>query len=60
MARPRTQHVKTVIEIGLSPTLLEYIDALVKLEGFGDSRPEVIRNFVWLEVNRLIAAGRFE
>ena len=58
MARPRNSEASIPVEIALSPKLIEYLDALKELEGFGSSRAEIIRNFVWKEVNRLLEVGR--
>lgn len=60
MARPRNTEASTPVEVALSPKLLAYLDALKEAEGFGSSRAEIIRNFVWKEVNRLIEAGRIK
>lgn len=48
------------MEIQLSPKLIAYLDELKEMDGFGSSRPEVIRNFVWKEVNRLIETARLK
>jgi hypothetical protein len=40
--------------------MLEYIDKLIAVEGFGDTRAEVVRGFVWNEINRLLAVGRLK
>jgi hypothetical protein len=55
--RPKTKKTK-VVPVSASPRLLEYLDDLVAMEGYGASRAEVARNFVWKEVNRLIEADR--
>ena len=46
------------IELAATPRLIGYLDDIVELEGFGNSRAEVARNFVWKEVNRLIEKKR--
>jgi hypothetical protein len=38
--------------------LHEYLEDLRLMEGFGSSKAEIMRNFTWKEVNRLIEAGR--
>lgn len=43
---------------GVEPKLVEYLDDLVSKQGFGKSRSEVARNFIWKEVNRLIESHR--
>lgn len=60
MARPRNPETSTPVEIALSPKLVEYLDTLKDMEGFGGSRAEIIRNFVWKEVNRLIETSRLK
>ena len=37
---------------------LKYLDMLKEKDGFGSSRPEIIRNFVWKEIHRLIEVKR--
>lgn len=49
---------KKVIVVKLSPRALAYIDALVRMEGFGESRAEVITRFIWDRLNELIAKPR--
>lgn len=58
--RPRNQDPSVPVEIALSPKLVQYLDALKDLEGFGANRAEIIRNFVWKEVNRLIEENRLK
>ena len=60
MARPRNPQASVKVEVLMTPKLGAYLDALKEMEGFGNSRPEIIRNFVWQEVNRLIEVGRLE
>jgi hypothetical protein len=60
MARPRNLEPTVVIEVGLPPKAVKYLDMLKDKEGFGSSRPEIIRGFVWREINRLIEVGRLE
>jgi hypothetical protein len=60
MARPRSTEPSVPIEVGLSPKLLKYIDELKEKEGFGNSRPDIIRNLIWKEINRLIEADRLK
>jgi hypothetical protein len=48
------------IEFAAEDKLVAYIDMLLEKEGFGNSRGEVARNFVWKEINRLIEAGRLK
>ena len=46
------------VDFAASQRFLAYIDELIAMEGFGNSRGEVARRFVWKEINRLIEAGR--
>lgn len=46
------------IDVPIPEKLMYYVDDLVRLEGWGSSRGEVVRNIVWQEVHRLIVAGR--
>lgn len=46
--------------MGFSPKLIKYLDILKGKDGFGASRPEIIRALVWKEINRLIEAGRLK
>jgi hypothetical protein len=48
------------LELSIPQRLALYLDDLVLLQGFGGSRQEIIRNFVWKEVNRLIEAERLD
>jgi hypothetical protein len=58
--RRKSEKETKAIPVNGTPKLLEYLDELVDMEGFGNSRAEVARNFVWQEVNRLIAVGRLK
>ena len=59
--RPENRHETASFEVsGVEPKLVEYLEELVKKQGFGTSRSAVARNFIWKEVNRLIEAGRLE
>jgi hypothetical protein len=49
-----------LIKVRMSPKLIAYLDELVKVEGYGEDREEVMRNFVWAEINRLISVGRLK
>lgn len=48
------------IDVQVSEKLLAYVDQLVKLEGFGNSRDAVVRNFLWWGVNKQLEAGRLK
>jgi hypothetical protein len=58
MARPRNAQASVAVDLTVTPKLVAYLDDLKGMEGFGISRSEIIRNFVWKEVNNLISAGR--
>lgn len=58
MPRPRKAETPVLVEIGFSPKTIRYLDILKEKEGFGSSRPEIVRNFVWKEIERLIEVGR--
>jgi hypothetical protein len=45
---------------GVEPKLLEYLQDLVDLQGYGSSKSAVARGFIWKEVNRLIEVGRLQ
>ena len=60
MGRPRKAHDTITIEIQASPKLVEYLDELVRAEGFGSTRPAVMLHFVWNEVNKLIVDNRLK
>ena len=60
MARPKNTEATVYFEIGFSPKGVQYIDQLKDKDGFGSSRAEIIRSFVWKEINRLIEAGRLD
>lgn len=60
MGRPRSIVQNEKIDMMMPSTLLGYLDRLVELEGFGENRSAVIRNFCWKEINRLIEVGTLE
>lgn len=60
MARPKNAESSITVELSVSPKLVAYLDELKDMEGFGSNRSEIIRGFVWNEVNALIAAGRLK
>lgn len=43
----------TRIEVWVTSKLAAYLDALIELEGYGNSRPEVVRRLTWQVVNEL-------
>lgn len=58
--RPKNKQESSKVEMTLSPKLLKYLDLLKEKEGFGNSRPDIIRGFVWDRVNELIKDGRLK
>lgn len=46
------------MELRATPKLLAYLDRLVRNEGYGSTRQEVIKTLVWQGINELIAQGR--
>jgi hypothetical protein len=58
VARPRNPHALIRTEVGFTAKTLKYLDMLKEKDGFGASRPEVIRYCVWQEIHRLIEAKR--
>ena len=60
MARPRNPEATVLLEVGFSPKTIKYLDILRDKEGFGATRPEIVRNFVWKEINRLLETNRLK
>ena len=60
MARRRKSQEAFTVEFAATPKLVAYLDDLIKEEGFGNSRAEIVRNFVWKEVNRLLEVARLK
>jgi hypothetical protein len=58
MGRPRNTELSTPLEVAMPQKLLDYLDSLHTKGGFGSSRADIVRNFTWKEVNRLIEVGR--
>jgi hypothetical protein len=60
MSRPKKPEEPYSVEFAAPAKLIAYLDDLVELQGFGTSRAEIARNFVWDEVNRLIESNRLK
>jgi hypothetical protein len=60
MGRPRNQHPKKTVELQASPKLLAYLNELLRMEGFGDTRPEIVKRLVWDGINKLLAEKRLK
>lgn len=59
--RPKNEEVTATLEVtGTEQKLLAYLDDLLKLQGFGNSKSAIARGFIWKEVNRLIETGRIK
>jgi hypothetical protein len=58
MARPKNPEETIIVEVGLSPKAVKYLDTLKAKDGFGASRAEIIRKFVWDSINHLIEVRR--
>jgi hypothetical protein len=58
MARPKKDEPSIKVEVWVSPKLAAYLDELRTMEGFGESRSGIIKQFVWNEVNKLIKDRR--
>ena len=60
MAKKAGEKLTVRIEVWVSPKLAAYLDRLIDLQGFGNSRPEVARTLVWDQVNELISKRRLK
>jgi|HubBroStandDraft_1064217.scaffolds.fasta_scaffold19427_4 hypothetical protein len=58
MGRPKSPDALIPIEIGLTAKTLKYIDMLMEKDGFGFSRPEVVRYCIWQVLHKLIEVKR--
>lgn len=59
--RPKNAEAGSTLEVtGTEQKLLDYLDELQKMQGFGNSRSAIARGFIWKEVNRLIEARRLK
>lgn len=60
MGRPKNAESTVLVEVGFTPKAIKYLDLLKEKDGFGNSRSEIIRNFVWKELHRLIEMKRLD
>ena len=60
MARPKNPTAKITVELQASAKLIAYLDALRKMEGFGESRQDIVKNFVWAGINKLLLEKRLK
>jgi hypothetical protein len=60
MGRPSNLHRKATIEIQASPKLIKYLNQLMDMEGFGETRPEIVKKFVWDGINQLLLEKRIK
>lgn len=58
--RPHNEEEADHFDVSCEPKLVAYLEDLVKLQGFGNSKSAVARNFIWQEVNRLIEVRRLK
>jgi hypothetical protein len=60
MARPRNEEDKITVELQLSVKLVGYLDELKDKQGFGETRQEILKNFAWESINKLILEKRLK
>ena len=60
MGRPKNEQAKVTVELQATRKLVAYLDELRKMEGFGESRQEIVKNFVWAAINKLILEKRLK
>lgn len=60
MSRTEKQPKSEPIEFATTPKLVAYLDDLIEAEGFGNTRAEIARSFVWKEINRLLEQNRLK
>lgn len=60
LGRPKNRFKSVTVTITATPKLFQYLDDLIEEEGFGNSRAEIAKNFVWKEINRLISVGNLD
>jgi hypothetical protein len=60
VARPKNPTARITVELQASPKLIAYLDALREMEGFGESRQEIVKNFVWAGINKLLLEKRLK
>lgn len=46
------------VEVALSLKAGRYLDRLIEMDGFGESREELVKRFIWHGINQLIQSGR--
>lgn len=60
MARPKNRQPKHILRLRATPKLVAYLDQIVDLQGFGDTRQDVIKRLVWDGINDLLAKKRLK
>jgi hypothetical protein len=60
MARPKNPTAKITVELQASPKIIAYLDSLRKMGGFGESRQDIVKNFVWAGINNLLLEKRLK
>jgi hypothetical protein len=56
---PKPKRTNNIL-VSAPSVLHEYLEDLKVMRGFGSSKAEIMRNFTWKEVNRLIEVGRLD
>lgn len=54
MSRPENTQKKITVEIQATPKLLAYLEDLRKIEGYGETRQEIVKGLVWDAINLLL------
>jgi hypothetical protein len=60
MGRPKGEQAKITIELQATRKLVAYLDELKRIEGFGESRQEIVKSLVWAAIGRLILDKRLK
>jgi len=58
--RPNDDEGSAHFDVTCEPKLVAYLEDLREMQGFGNSKSAIARNFIWQEVNRLIEAKRLK
>jgi hypothetical protein len=58
--RPKNDQDRIAVEMQASPKLVAFLDEIKAMEGFGDTRPEIVKRFVWDGINKLLLEKRLK
>jgi hypothetical protein len=58
--RPPRPHEPIEVYLTLTPKLGAYLDDLIDEEGYGNSRPDVLRQLAWHAIRDLIGQGALD